>query len=143
MVLALSALKGKDQGKEHVTCLVCRKPVGHTQTVDQSDLLKTLARDSTTNAPDDSSDKALKNPKMKKKEKKRCIGDDFNGFQPLGGRCIFLKLSDRDRHDNALLPSAKTQAIMETIESWQAEAPQDKIIGTLFFPQCPTYNFVH
>jgi hypothetical protein len=76
------------------------------------------------------------NPSSKgrgKKRKKPQPGDDHFGFQPPldkeKGR--FLWLCDKNP-SKPLTPSARIVAAKETILRWQAEAPDDKIIG-----RCP------
>jgi rRNA maturation protein Nop10 len=65
-------------------------------------------------------------------------GDDCNGFQPKGTEreMRFLRIPDNDQ-TISMTPSAKTWALKTLILEWQANHPEDKIIGGCFSsPSC-------
>jgi hypothetical protein len=64
-----------------------------------------------------------------KNEGKFRPGDDFNGYQARNALKSDL-LTDADKHpDKPLLTSPKLRGILELLESWWKEAPDDKIIS--------------
>jgi SNF2 family DNA or RNA helicase len=84
---------------------------------------------------DNRREKAARDKRLKAQRKNperqlpRQRGDDVNSFQPYShvGARRFLREADTSPNI-PLTPSAKTTATFEAIETWQREAPDDKII---------------
>ncbi|KAJ4417478.1 hypothetical protein N0V82_006142, partial [Gnomoniopsis sp. IMI 355080] len=63
---------------------------------------------------------------IEKRTRKR--GDDFNGYQPRGMSSFWLAESDRSHPKVPLVQSSKTRAVLDIIDCWQDDGPDDKII---------------
>lgn len=94
--------------KEEFLCSRCKRPIGELQ----------------PHNPEDTSD-------QDEDKSRRSWGDDHNGFQPADdeGSTLFQFL---DKHPEQPIPlSAKMKCTLDLILKWQAEAPEDKIIGNM------------
>lgn len=120
-MMMLSKLKHPGEPE---SCSVWRKPIGTQRNVDQSKYVK--ARAAFLAAEKSSGRRAKSMHKGEKRERKR--GDDFNGYQPKGMASIWLAESDKSHPKLALAQSSKTRAVLEAIDCWQRDAPDDKII---------------
>lgn len=106
-------------------CSVCQEPIGTYREVDQTELATARAEYLAASSPHlgGSGKSAHKGAKRTKKR-----GDDFNGYQPKGIHSLWLAESDRSYPKVPLIQSSKTRAILHTIDRWQDDAPDDKII---------------
>lgn len=106
------------------SCSVCEQPVGIQREVDQTIYVE--ARAAFLAAEDSNNSRSKSTQRGEKRIRKR--GDDFNGYQPRGMASVWLATSDQDHVRVPLTQSSKTRAVLEAIECWQKDAPDDKII---------------
>ncbi|KAJ4385702.1 hypothetical protein N0V93_010131 [Gnomoniopsis smithogilvyi] len=107
------------------SCSVCKEPIGTQRDVDQTDFVKARA-DFLAAAKSSLGDSGKSIHMGKKRIRQR--GDDFNGYQPRGIFSFWLAESDRSHLEVPLSQSSKTRAVLETIDRWLDDGPDDKII---------------
>lgn len=107
------------------SCSVCKKPVGAQRQVDQTEFA--AARAEFLALAGSSKGGYVKLPhKGGKRTSKR--GDDFNGYQPRGAHSVWLTQSDKSHPKVPLIQSSKSRAVLDIIDRWQDDGPDDKII---------------
>lgn len=120
----MTTMARMERPEEPVSCIVCENPIGTQKDVDQTVYVE--AREAFLAATKSTGRPAKAMHKGDERERKR--GDDFNGFQPRGMTSSWLARSDKSHPELPLVQSSKTRAVLEAIDSWQKEAPTDKII---------------
>jgi len=109
-------------------CPTCNTVLWQVDTLKESG---ELAGDQTQQSEDEGIGRKFKR-KRKKTEEDREVGDDESLVQPkMRDSSKWVKQYDKSYPHKALCASAKTIAVKNQILIWQAEAPDDKIIGKL------------